>query len=87
MRRSFRTPTHVVLWAGVLVAVVGVLLVLAAPTSSYGSFGYASSSSEPTNYAYVVGVRPWQLVAGPAFVLIGAVAAAFAGGRLSVRRR
>ncbi|MDM7885980.1 MULTISPECIES: hypothetical protein [Curtobacterium] len=83
MRRPFRTPTHVVLWTGVLVAVVGVLLVVTAPAPSFGWFAYAPLSHD----AFVPGTRPWQLVVGPVLVLVGAVVAAFAGGRLSVRRR
>ncbi|WP_302847104.1 hypothetical protein [Curtobacterium sp. UNCCL20] len=37
--------------------------------------------------AFIAGSRPWQLTVGPVLVLVGAVAAAFALGRLSVRRR
>ncbi|WP_069711897.1 hypothetical protein [Curtobacterium sp. ER1/6] len=85
MRRLFRTPTHVVLWTGVLVAVVGVVLIATTP-QSFGWFGYASSSAEPTDFAFVAGARPWQYVVGPVLVLVGAVVAAFAAGRSSVQR-
>ena len=81
--RLFRTRTHVALWLGVVVAAVGVVLVLAAPPSSYGWFVTAPES----DFSYVAGVRPWQLIVGPALVLLGAVVAAFAAGRLSAQRR
>jgi heme/copper-type cytochrome/quinol oxidase subunit 1 len=83
MRRLPRTPTHLALWAGVLVAVVGVVLTVTTPQASFGWFAYAPLS----DYAFVAGTRPWQLVVGPILVLVGAVVAAFAAGRLSTQRR
>ena len=82
MRRLFRARTHSALWLGILVAVVGVVLVIAAPPSSSGWFVTAPES----DFSYVAGVHPWQLVIGPALVLVGAVVAAFAAGRLSAQR-
>jgi heme/copper-type cytochrome/quinol oxidase subunit 1 len=62
-----------------VVVVVGVVITLAAPAP--GWFAYAPLA----DYAFVAGTRPWQDVVGPALVLVGAVVAAFAAGRLSVR--
>ncbi|WP_396289937.1 hypothetical protein [Curtobacterium sp. KT1] len=39
------------------------------------------------DYAFVAGSLPWQAMVGPVLVLVSAVVAAFALGRLSVRRR
>jgi uncharacterized membrane protein len=81
--RLLATPTLVALWLGLLAVVVGIVFVLTAPPSSFGWFAYAP----PSDYAFVGGVSPWQLTVGPVLVLVGAVVAAFALGRLSTRRR
>jgi len=86
MRRIAPTPTHATLWLGLVALVVGVVLLLTAPPSSFGWFHWPLSSA-PTGYAFVAGVRPWQTVAGPVLVLLGAVVAAFALGRLTARAR
>ena len=83
MPRFLATPTLVALWLGLLALVVGIVFVLTAPPSSSGWFAYAPLS----DYAFVGGVRPWQLTVGPVLVLVGAVVAAFTLGRLSTRRR
>jgi heme/copper-type cytochrome/quinol oxidase subunit 1 len=81
--RFLATPTLVALWLGLLAVVVGLVFVLTAPPSASGWFAYAPLS----DYAFVGGSRPWQLTVGPVLVLVGAVVAAFALGRLSTRRR
>ena len=81
--RFLATPTLVALWLGLLAVVVGVVFVLTAPTSTFGFAAVAPLS----DYAFVANGRPWQLTAGPVLVLVGAVVAAFALGRLSTRRR
>jgi|GEM_PF-4923345 len=82
MRRIAPTPTHAALWLGLVALVVGIVLVVTAPPPS-GWFAYAPLS----DYAFIAGARPWQTVVGPPLVLVGAVLAAFAVGRLSARRR
>ncbi|WP_181440734.1 hypothetical protein [Curtobacterium sp. MCLR17_045] len=83
MPRFLATPTLVALWLGLLAVVVGVVFVLTAPTFTFGFAAVAPLS----DYAFVANGRPWQLTAGPVLVLVGAVVAAFALGRLSTRRR
>ncbi|MBT1630767.1 hypothetical protein [Curtobacterium flaccumfaciens] len=83
MPRFLATPTLVALWLGLLALVVGIVVALTAPMST---FGFAAFAPE-TDYAFVAGIRPWQATVGPVLVLVGAVVAAFALGRLSTRRR
>ncbi|WP_182066565.1 hypothetical protein [Curtobacterium sp. ME12] len=83
MPRFLATPTLVALWLGLLAVVVGIVFVLTAPTFT---FGFAAFVPE-ADYAFVAGSHPWQATAGPVLVLVGAVVAAFALGRLSTRRR
>ena len=81
--RFFATPTLVALWLGLLAVVVGIVFVLTAPTFTFGFAAVAPLS----DYAFVAGSRPWQATVGRVLVLVGAVVAAFALGRLSTRRR
>jgi len=81
--RFLATPTLVALWLGLLAVVVGVVFVSTAPSASAEWFAYAPLA----HVTFVPSVRPWQLTVGPVLVLVGAVVAAFALGRLSARRR
>lgn len=81
--RFLATPTLVALWLGLLAVVVGIVFVLTAPTFTFGFAAFAPEA----DYAFVAGSRPWQVTVGPVLVLVGAVVAAFALGRLSTRRR
>ena len=83
MPRFLATPTWPALWAGAAVLVAGVVVWLSAPTASFGWFAYAPLAGavfDPVTHS-------WQQVVGPVLILVGAVVAAFALGRLSVRRR
>ncbi|WP_148286086.1 MULTISPECIES: hypothetical protein [unclassified Curtobacterium] len=82
MPRFLATPTWLALWAGTAVLVAGVVVWLSAPTASFGWFAYAPLAGavfDPVTHS-------WQQVVGPVLILVGAVVAAFALGRLSVRR-
>ncbi|MFJ4220174.1 hypothetical protein [Curtobacterium luteum] len=83
MPRFLATPTWLALWAGTAVLVAGVVVWLSAPTASFGWFAYAPLAGAVFNPV----THPWQQVVGPVLVVVGAVVAAFALGRLSVRRR
>ncbi|MCJ1715902.1 hypothetical protein [Curtobacterium sp. VKM Ac-2922] len=78
-----RPWTHVTLWLGVVAVVAGVVVAATAPSSpaSFGWYAYAPLSGS----AFVAGRTPWQLWTGVGLAVVGAVAAAFASGRLSVR--
>jgi len=78
-----RTWTHLTLWLGLLAVIGGALLVATTPRASFGWFAYAPLS----DYAFVAGPPSWQTLLGYALVVLGLVSAAFAAGRLSVRRR
>ena len=83
MPRFLATPTWLALWAGAAVLVAGVVVWLSTPTASFGWFAYAPLAGavfDPVTHS-------WQQVVGPVLILVGAVVAAFALGRLSVRRR
>jgi hypothetical protein len=81
MRRA--TWTHVTLWVGLAGVAAGILLNLLTPPSTFGFASFAPGA----DYAFVAGSLPWQATVGPVLVLVGAVVAGFALGRLSVRRR
>ena len=82
IRRLFATPTGIVFWAGLVVVVAGLVVAASAPPAAFGWFAYAPLS----DYAFVAGTNSWQRVVGQLLVVVGAVVAAFAAGRLSVRR-
>ncbi|KQS06072.1 hypothetical protein DEJ13_01505 [Curtobacterium sp. MCLR17_007] len=77
-----RTWTHVTLWLGLAAVVAGVVVAATTPRPSSGWYAYAPLS----DYAFVAGTIDWQLWTGVGLAVAGAVAAAFAAGRLSVRR-
>ncbi len=82
-RRRFATPTWLALWAGLAAAVAGVTIWASAPSASFGWFAYAPLAGavfDPVTHS-------WQQVVGPLLAVVGTVVAAFAAGRLSVRRR
>ena len=78
-----QTWTHVALWLGLLAAVVGTVVAVTHRRIPTGWFAYAPLS----DYAFVAGTTNWPVVIGAAVAVSGAVVAAFAAGRLSVRRR
>ncbi|ROS78083.1 hypothetical protein EDF24_0853 [Curtobacterium sp. PhB130] len=80
--RPRRAWTHATLWLGLLALVVGVVVAATAPPASFGWFAYAPLS----DYAFVAGSTNWHFWTGVAVAVLGAVVAAFAAGRLTVRR-
>ncbi|OII31848.1 hypothetical protein BIU98_08920 [Curtobacterium sp. MMLR14_010] len=78
-----QTGTHVALWLGLLAAVIGTVVAVTHRRIPTGWFAYAPLS----DYAFVAGTTNWPVVIGAAVAVSGAVVAAFAAGRLSVRRR
>jgi heme/copper-type cytochrome/quinol oxidase subunit 1 len=83
LRRLFPTWTHVACWLGLLAVVVGAALALTAPASA--SFGW-SAYAPIADVTFVPPFHPWQRWVGEGLVLVGAVVAAFALGRLSAQR-
>ncbi|WP_144764720.1 hypothetical protein [Curtobacterium sp. 9128] len=83
MTRLFPSWTHLVLVLGAVTLVVGVVVAVTAPPVSVGWFAYAPLSDRP-----VIADPPtnWRLLTGVAVAVVGALATAFAAGRLSVRR-
>lgn len=82
-RHRFVTPTWLALWAGLAALAAGVTIWATAPSASFGWFAYAPLAGaviDPVTHS-------WQQVVGPLVAVAGAVVAAFAAGRLSVRRR
>ncbi|MFJ3385508.1 MULTISPECIES: hypothetical protein [unclassified Curtobacterium] len=79
-----RTWTHVALWAGLLALVVGAVVAATAPSAS-ASFGWFLGAPS-SDYAFVAGSTNWHFWTGVGIAVLGAVVAAFAVGRLSVRR-
>ncbi|OIH99837.1 MULTISPECIES: hypothetical protein [unclassified Curtobacterium] len=82
-RRLFATPSGIAFWVGLVALVAGVVVALTAPTASFGWFAYAPVSDD----AFVAGTDSTQQAVGQLLAVAGAVVAAFALGRLSVRRR
>jgi hypothetical protein len=81
--RLFRTWTNRQLLAGVVLLVAGVIVLVITPRQTIGYFAYFPSS----HTAMLPTAHTWQERTGEVLVLVGAVATAFALGRISVRRR
>lgn len=81
--RLFRTWTHLLLLAGVVLLVAGVVVLVFAPRQTFGYFAYFPAS----HTAMLPTAHTWQERTGEVLVLVGAAATAFALGRFSVRRR
>lgn len=77
MRRLFRTRTHVVTWVGALVALLGVVLLVARRLDSSGWIAGATGG----DFAFVTGDRPVQLVTGAVLSLVGGIVAATCAAR------
>lgn len=83
MRRFLATWTHRLLLVGAVLLIAGVVVLVTAPHQTFGYFAYFPS----TNTAMLPTTHTWQERTGEVLVLAGAVAVAFALGRISVRRR
>lgn len=77
-----QTWTLVALWLGLVTAVVGTVVAVTGRRPQTGWF-----ASAPLAHAAILPPTNWQVVIGVAIAVLGAVVAAFAAGRLSVRRR
>jgi len=80
--RPFRTWTHRLLLAGVVLLIAGVVVLVIAPHQTFGYFAYFPSS----HTAMLPTTHTWQERTGEVLVLVGAAATAFALGRISARR-
>jgi heme/copper-type cytochrome/quinol oxidase subunit 1 len=77
-----QTWTHVALWLGLVTAVVGTVVAVTGRRPQAEWFAYA-----PLAHAAILPPTNWQVLIGVTVAVVGAVVAAFAAGRLSVRRR
>jgi heme/copper-type cytochrome/quinol oxidase subunit 1 len=83
IRRMVASWTHVVLWLGLVAAVVGTVVAVTAPRPATGWYAYAPLA----HTALAPGSTNWQVVVGTVVAVGGAVVAAFTLGRLSALRR